>query len=249
MLYSNPTALGNDLLKLVGSPTGADIKFIIGNKMKISEDLKYIYSGQVTLNEKVVPELIQAADELRIKDLVYGCEEFALKNLSNENVFAMTMLASLHGLDRLRVECHDHIAFNFDVLKKGRHILTLDSDNLLEVLAMDQLDVPEIEIWKVVVRWAYFQQGLDWEHCPLLNFPKPPGCVVVTTMPDSDADDHYDAPEVENSSGGGNDGVADASPDTSDIQAAARAVSSVRPESKVQYKLVSFFRWSSNDGQ
>ncbi|KAG0223385.1 hypothetical protein BGW42_005917 [Actinomortierella wolfii] len=253
MLYSNPSALGNDLLKLVGSPTGADVKFIIGNRKEQKQCgreeqatrhghslilsircpyfadalssswregtdgvfrkpnvrpeifdliLQYIYSGQVTLDEKVVPELIQAADELRIKDLVHGCEEYALKNLSNENVFAMTMLASLHGLDRLRAECHDHIAFNFDVLKKGRHILTLDSDSLLEVLAMDQLDVPEIEIWKVVVRWAYFQQGLDWEHCPLLNFPKPPGCVIVTTVPDTEDDDQEGGSQ-------GNAGVSD----------------------------------------
>ncbi|KAG0222481.1 hypothetical protein BGW41_006001 [Actinomortierella wolfii] len=243
MLYSNPSALGNDLLKLVGSPTGADVKFIIGEEQATRHGhslilsircpyfadalssswregtdgvfrkpnvrpeifdliLQYIYSGQVTLDEKVVPELIQAADELRIKDLVHGCEEYALKNLSNENVFAMTMLASLHGLDRLRAECHDHIAFNFDVLKKGRHILTLDSDSLLEVLAMDQLDVPEIEIWKVVVRWAYFQQGLDWEHCPLLNFPKPPGCVIVTTVPDTEDDDQEGGSQ-------GNAGVSD----------------------------------------
>ncbi|KAG0250587.1 hypothetical protein DFQ27_009333 [Actinomortierella ambigua] len=269
MLYSNPTALGNDLLKLVGSPTGADIKFIIGEEKATRHGhslilsircpyfadalssswregtdgifrkpnvrpqifdliLQYIYSGQVTLDEKVVPELIQAADELRIKDLVHGCEEYALKNLSNENVFAMTMLASLHGLDRLRVECHDHIAFNFDILKKGRHILTLDGDNLLEVLAMDQLDVPEIEIWKVVVRWAYFQQGLDWEHCPLLNFPKPPGCVVVTTVPDTDDDDHQDdaidGGGDDINASGDNDAITEASSDSAEVQAAARAV-------------------------
>ncbi|KAF9272069.1 hypothetical protein BGZ68_002760 [Mortierella alpina] len=141
--------------------------------------LQYIYGGRLMLDDDTVMDLIKAADEMCMEDLLHGCERHALTTIRRENVLELAHLASQHNLLQLKAECLDFIACNFDHLKRGKTILTLDADTLKDILSMDQLDLDELEIWKIAVRWAYHQQGLDWANCPLLDFPKVPGRVVV----------------------------------------------------------------------
>ncbi|KAF9982966.1 hypothetical protein BGZ75_005566 [Mortierella antarctica] len=141
--------------------------------------LQYIYGGRLMLDDDTVMDLIKAADEMCMEDLLHGCERHALTTIRKENVLELARLASQHSLVQLKAECLDFIACNFDHLKRGKTILTLDADTLKDILSMDQLDLDELEIWKIAVRWAYHQQGLDWANCPLLDFPKVPGRVVV----------------------------------------------------------------------
>ncbi|KAF9950095.1 hypothetical protein BGZ72_008172 [Mortierella alpina] len=141
--------------------------------------LQYIYGGRLMLDDDTVMDLIKAADEMCMEDLLHGCERHALTTIRRENVLELAHLASQHNLIQLKAECLDFIACNIDHLKRGKTILTLDADTLKDILSMDQLDLEELEIWKIAVRWAYHQQGLDWANCPLLDFPKVPGRVVV----------------------------------------------------------------------
>ncbi|KAG0287259.1 hypothetical protein BGZ98_004734 [Dissophora globulifera] len=161
--------------------------------------LQYIYGGRLMVDDELVMDLIKAADELCMEDLLHGCERHALSIVCRNNVFDMVHLAYQHNLPQLKAECLDFIASNIDHLKRGKAILTLDSDILKDILSMDQLDLEELEIWKIAVRWAYFQQGLDWEQCLLLDFPKGSGCVVVQLVADDgsgnlhlDDDDYVD---------------------------------------------------------
>ncbi|KAF9905352.1 hypothetical protein EC991_001717 [Linnemannia zychae] len=131
-------------------------------------------------------DLIRAADELLLDDLLFGCERFALTILCRENVMEMVELASRHNLGQLKTECLDFIASNIDHLKRGKGILQVEAEILKDILSMDQLDLDELEIWKIAVKWAYFQQGLDWETCPLVDFPKGTGCILVQPAPDKE---------------------------------------------------------------
>ncbi|KAF9934648.1 hypothetical protein FBU30_000972 [Linnemannia zychae] len=148
--------------------------------------LQFIYAGRLDLDETTVMDLIRAADELCLDDLLFGCERFALTILCRDNVLEMVELASRHCLGQLKTECLDFIASNIDHLKRGKRILQVEAEILKDILSMDQLDLEELEIWKIAVRWAYFQQGLDWETCPLVDFPKGTSCIVVQPVPDSE---------------------------------------------------------------
>ncbi|KAF9182731.1 hypothetical protein BGZ51_004477 [Haplosporangium sp. Z 767] len=141
--------------------------------------LHYIYSGRLVLEDEMIMDLIKAADELCLEDLLNGCERHALTTLCRNNVLELVQLSSRHNLFQLKNECLDFIAANIDHFKRGKEILKLEADIIKDILSMDQLDLDELEIWKIAVRWAYYQQGLDWEHCPLLDFPKGTGCVLV----------------------------------------------------------------------
>ncbi|KAF8930674.1 BTB/POZ domain-containing protein 19, partial [Haplosporangium gracile] len=146
--------------------------------------LQFLYTGRIDLFETTVMDLIRAADELCLDDLLFGCERFALTALCRDNVLEMVELASRHRLKQLKTECLDFIAANIDYLKRGRGICQVEDGILKDILSMDQLDLDELEIWKIAVKWAYFQQGLDWENCPLAEFPKGTGCIVVQPVPD-----------------------------------------------------------------
>ncbi|KAI7829753.1 hypothetical protein BC939DRAFT_499879 [Gamsiella multidivaricata] len=146
--------------------------------------LEYIYGGRLMVDDKIVIDLIKAADELCMEDLLHGCEQHALSIVCRANVLDMVHLASQHHLKELKAECLDFIAANIDYLKRGKPILTLDADVLRDILSMDQLDLDELEIWKIAVRWTYYQQGLEWDHCPLVDFPKGSGCIIVQILSD-----------------------------------------------------------------
>ncbi|KAG0021893.1 hypothetical protein BGZ80_001487 [Entomortierella chlamydospora] len=153
--------------------------------------LEYIYGGRLMIDDEMVMDLIKAADELCMEDLLHGCELHALSIICRNNVLDMVQLASRHNLHQLKTECLDFIASNIDYLKKGKAILTQDADVLKEILLMDQVDMDELEIWKIAVRWAYYQRGLDWEHCPLLEFPRGSGRVIVRTTKDEATENQY----------------------------------------------------------
>ncbi|KAG0379020.1 hypothetical protein BGX24_002002 [Mortierella sp. AD032] len=170
-VYSNPDALGADFLRLVNSPVGADVRLII---------------GRLELDETTVMDLIRAADELLLDDLLFGCERFALTTLCRDNVLEMVELACRHNLAQLKTECLDFIASNIDYLKRGKGIVKVEVEILKDILSMDQLDLDELEVWKIAVRWAYFQQGLEWETCPLVEFPKGTGCILVQSASDKE---------------------------------------------------------------
>ncbi|KAI8603757.1 hypothetical protein EDD21DRAFT_14514 [Dissophora ornata] len=166
--------------------------------------LQYIYGGRLMIDDETVMELIKAADELCLEDLLHGCERHALSTIRRGNVLDMVHLASQHNLCQLKTECLEFIANNIDNLKRGKAILTLDADVLKDILSLDQLDLNELEIWKIAVRWAYYQQGLEWDRCPLLEFPKGSGCVIVQTLTDDgagnqnhDEDDCFDGSDDE----------------------------------------------------
>ncbi|KAF9023314.1 hypothetical protein BGZ52_012970 [Haplosporangium bisporale] len=143
------------------------------------------------LDDAIVMDLIKAADELCMEDLLHGCERHALTTICRDNVLDLVHLASQHNLSQLKAECLDFIASNIDHLKKGKPILTLDADILKDILSMDQLDLEEIEIWKIAVRWAYYQQGLDWAQCPVLDFPRGSGCVLIQTFTDEEPSGYH----------------------------------------------------------
>ncbi|KAG0053641.1 hypothetical protein BGZ83_000711 [Gryganskiella cystojenkinii] len=149
--------------------------------------LHYIYGGRLMVEDDLVMDLIKAADELCMEDLLHGCERHALSTICRDNVLQLVQAASLHNLAQLKTECLDFIASNIDHIKRGKTILMLDADILKDILSMDQLDLEELEIWKIAVRWAYYHQGLDWAHCPLVEFPKGSGCVLVQILAEDGA--------------------------------------------------------------
>ncbi|KAF9161896.1 hypothetical protein DFQ26_004043 [Actinomortierella ambigua] len=147
--------------------------------------LRFIYTGNIELPTDKILDLVHAAAELTMTDLLHSSEPKIAKCLSHANVFDVLMLSTLHGLAKLQDACRSYIAKHASALVTAEGILALDADQLGKVLAMDEFKVPEVDIWKVALHWACIQQDYDYTGHPFLSFPNAPGRFLVSITNDS----------------------------------------------------------------
>ncbi|KAF9155847.1 hypothetical protein DFQ26_009599 [Actinomortierella ambigua] len=146
--------------------------------------LRYLYTGEMTASPTLIPSLIDAALELQLTQLAMDCDAIARKEVNAETVFPLMSVAYRHSLDKLWstvTECFD---INAECLLQRDEVLALESDVLVKALSRDSLVANELTLWKVIVRYAYRQNGMDHKICPLLRFPAWPGRMKVKVLED-----------------------------------------------------------------
>ncbi|KAG0250588.1 hypothetical protein DFQ27_009334 [Actinomortierella ambigua] len=155
--------------------------------------LRFIYTSHVKLPSSQVIDVVNAAAELAMTDLLAICEPVIIPCLTHNNVFSFLMMSALHNLDKLRAACQSYICSHVGDLAVGQEILTLDSTQLQKLLAMDKFRVSELNVWTLAIRWAWHQH-LDSVGEPLpLKTPASPGRLLVKTFDDEDAKDSVDS--------------------------------------------------------
>ncbi|KAF9163181.1 hypothetical protein DFQ26_002868 [Actinomortierella ambigua] len=128
---------------------------------------------------ETLPKLAAAAHELELHELKTGCEEYACKNLTNENASTMLSTADENAMLLLRASALNHIFRHARAVLSSEAILTLDQDLFMEVVASDKLVIDELEVWHAVVRWALAQCHQNFHDSDILAFPDFPGRLVV----------------------------------------------------------------------
>ncbi|KAF9155846.1 hypothetical protein DFQ26_009598 [Actinomortierella ambigua] len=141
--------------------------------------LQYLYTGQLKAPWNLLTQLIEAALELRLGDLVSGCEEFASQAITEETVFRIIAMSFHHDLSELQSKVLEFFDENARSLVKIDGLFTLDQDTLVTILSRDTVELDELEVWETIVRYAYHRNGHNHKCCPLLQFPEPPGRIVV----------------------------------------------------------------------
>ncbi|KAG0255817.1 BTB/POZ domain-containing protein 9, partial [Actinomortierella ambigua] len=141
--------------------------------------LQYLYTGEVKVPWNLLTQLIEAALELQLGDLVSGCEEYASQAITEETVFQIIAMSFRHDLSELQSKVLEFFDENARSLVEIDDLFTLDQDALVMILSRDTVELDELEVWETIVRYAYHRNGHDHEGCPLLQFPYPPGRIVV----------------------------------------------------------------------
>ncbi|KAG0250410.1 hypothetical protein DFQ27_009417 [Actinomortierella ambigua] len=144
--------------------------------------IDYIYAGQCTFTTETLPKLAAAAHELELHELKTGCEEYACKNLTDENASTMLSTADENAMLLLRASSLDYICRHARAVLSSEAILTLDQDLFTEVVASDKLAIDELEVWRAVVRWALAQCHLNFHYPGILRFPDFPGRLAVVPV-------------------------------------------------------------------
>ncbi|XP_067927872.1 speckle-type POZ protein B-like isoform X2 [Watersipora subatra] len=75
----------------------------------MKEMLQFIYTGKASNLEKMVAELLSAADKYALERLKVMCEEALCGNLSIENVCEILVLADLHSAEQLKTHALDFV--------------------------------------------------------------------------------------------------------------------------------------------
>ncbi|KAF9156169.1 hypothetical protein DFQ26_009454 [Actinomortierella ambigua] len=155
--------------------------------------LQHLYTGQVKAPWDLIPQLIEAALELQLRDLVSDCEEFVCQSITEETVFQIIAMSFRHDLSMLQLKVLEFFDDNAPKLVNNNDLFALDPDVLVAVLSRVTAPLHELTVWEAIVRYAYHRNGYDHRDCPLLQFPEPPGRIVVKVSK-NDEIDHPESP-------------------------------------------------------
>ncbi|CAI2170393.1 4798_t:CDS:2 [Funneliformis geosporum] len=149
--------------------------------------LRYIYTGTISLNDIANQEcvlfmldLIIAADELELNDLVDYLQDYIIENLSDwvKNNLIKIYQASYgrEAIQQLRNHCVRLIEDDPRLVFKSDQFYLLKESNLIDLLKRNELGLQEIEIWKYLIKWGVQQDppivDLDIKNWDLKVFTK-----------------------------------------------------------------------------
>ncbi|GES77040.1 hypothetical protein GLOIN_2v1624336 [Rhizophagus clarus] len=157
-------ALSNTWAKTKGN-------YIIFRKPNISPNvfeiiLKYIYGASLKLPEisvKIILEILKAADELCISELIEHIQEFLLYNpeliLSNL-VLIHQFVNEYEHFTELQTFCLNTINQDPAIFFEAKDFITIDQSVLLSILKANNLIMKEIDIWNKIVEWGIAQDPI-----------------------------------------------------------------------------------------
>ncbi|RGB42985.1 hypothetical protein C1646_682048 [Rhizophagus diaphanus] len=128
--------------------------------------LKYFYTGDYSLdeenNEKYIIDLLIAADELEIFELVEHIQEniiYSKVSWIQNNFMQVYNLAFKNvELEFIRKYCDELISKNVELIFESHNFNLIDKSLLISIIKKDELALGEIEIWNYVIKWGTEQK-------------------------------------------------------------------------------------------
>ncbi|KAM6946111.1 gigaxonin [Aplochiton taeniatus] len=116
--------------------------------------LEYIFTGQISLSEDTIQDMVQAADLLLLTDLKSLCCQFLEGCIAAENCVGIRHFALHYCLQHIHHVATDFLQTHFRDVAATEEFRELPSERLCEVLAMEKLNVGnERHVLEAVVRW------------------------------------------------------------------------------------------------
>ncbi|KAG9295684.1 hypothetical protein G9A89_003002 [Geosiphon pyriformis] len=139
--------------------------------------LRYIYNGEISLEEHgifTILELLVAADELILKNLIDYLEEYLIENHTKEleeNFVSLHETSFTHdSFKKLQEFCAQIAATNPTIIFKSQDFTSLNKSFLSSILSQDDLKMEESEIWEKIVEWGVAKLGDNIKVEEILNW-------------------------------------------------------------------------------
>ncbi|KAM4618988.1 gigaxonin isoform 2-T2 [Polymixia lowei] len=116
--------------------------------------LDYIFSGEISLSEETIQDMVQASDLLLLTDLKSLCCQFLETCISAENCIGIRLFSLHYCLHHVHYTATEYLQTHFRDVALTEEFRELPPDRLCEVLAMEKLNVGnERYVLEAVVRW------------------------------------------------------------------------------------------------
>ncbi|KAG9273044.1 gigaxonin [Astyanax mexicanus] len=116
--------------------------------------LDYIFSGEITLNEDTIQDVVQAADLLLLTDLKSLCCQFLESCITAENCIGIRLFSLHYCLHHVHHVATEYLQTHFRDVADTEEFRELPPDRLCELLSMEKLNVGnEKHVLEAVVRW------------------------------------------------------------------------------------------------
>ncbi|NXM10130.1 KLH31 protein, partial [Ploceus nigricollis] len=121
--------------------------------------ITYAYTGKLTLSLYTIGSIISTAIYLQIHTLTKMCCDFLVQEISVENCMYIANIAETYGLKTTKEAAHKFIKDNFIEFSETDQFLKLTFDQINELLADDDLQLPsEIVAFQIAIKWLEFDQ-------------------------------------------------------------------------------------------
>ncbi|KAL3853024.1 hypothetical protein ACJMK2_016615 [Sinanodonta woodiana] len=116
--------------------------------------LRFIYTGHVNINQRLVEDVFTQAHILQISTLVDLCVEFFKANMNDNNCLAALTLADIHAHQPLYEFAKELTCQYFHLLAKEEDIYKLSSECIIDLLKDRRLNCPiEEVVLETALKW------------------------------------------------------------------------------------------------
>lgn len=116
--------------------------------------LDYIFSGEITLSEETIQDMVQASDLLLMTDLKSLCCQFLEGCITAENCIGIRLFSLHYCLYHVNYAATEFLQTHFGDVSRTEEFRELPPDRLCELLSMEKLNIGnEKHILEAVVKW------------------------------------------------------------------------------------------------
>ena len=118
--------------------------------------IDFIYSGEVTIKNENVMDLLAVSDYLQVDEVKQFCFDFLESILSSDNWYAIRSAADLYQNKHLQSKVEEFISKSFDAVIETNEFKSLDKNGLRCCIEkVNRNHVREILIFNGLVAWSY----------------------------------------------------------------------------------------------
>uniref|UniRef100_A0A0K2UJY5 BTB domain-containing protein n=1 Tax=Lepeophtheirus salmonis TaxID=72036 RepID=A0A0K2UJY5_LEPSM len=117
--------------------------------------LKWMYTGEIDLSIDNVFAILHGADKYELTCLMEKCISFTKQNVETKSLCPLFCKAKQHNTSELLSWIDDRIGMNANIINASNSFLEIkDNETLKDILAIDNLDLDEIDVFKTACRWV-----------------------------------------------------------------------------------------------
>lgn len=120
----------------------------------LKEFLKFVYTGERTLNMEIVWDVLKLAVRYNSKILKAFCESFIIRRINERNCLFVLNKCSAFGMNLINAVCIKSIEKNLVNFLKTPTFLDVSQDTLNIILRSNNLTISEIELYRLVLKWT-----------------------------------------------------------------------------------------------
>ncbi|XP_056275467.1 kelch-like protein 10 [Pseudoliparis swirei] len=116
--------------------------------------IEFAYTGSVSVTEEHVRELLLAADQLNVMDVVQTCCDFLGERLRAENCIGIFEFTDIVFCPELQRRAYSYVVEHFEEVAHHEEFLQLPLQRLIDLLERDDLNVRNESVaFEAVLRW------------------------------------------------------------------------------------------------
>ena len=144
----------------------------------IGDVLKFVYTGEASIDSSNAQDLLMIADYLIIPSLKSKASVFLESSLNVSNCLTLESFASRYNCESLKQAAVAFKIENFVAVAKSKDFRALDAENIKELICKDELNVSdEEEVYQAVIAWV--KHDLPSRECLLPELLK---CMRLFSM-------------------------------------------------------------------